>query len=524
MKAVQAMNDEAFLKVLGLRCHPFPVAPDDENFYMTAFIEQVIDEIVHGITARKGFMVLSGNVGVGKTTITRRILKILATHDVCTSLVFHTSLKDVDLLREINRDFGLTPQGSGGPQQLGDHLQKLNAFLFSQYEKGRNCAIIIDDAQNLDRESLELVRMISNLEAGQQKMVQILLVGQTELMTHLNKHVMRQLQSRIVIRKVLRCLSSEELRNYVRFKLNSTGDTGRIVVTRPAFWRIYRRSKGNFRRLNLLMDRCLYAACGSNQKRITYAIAGLADADLDPEKHRLKKRLLALAASVVLPLAVAVAAWGLHFFTARSLMADNAVAGRRYKVPHAGGLLTATAHAPQGTVAAPSARANGGASGRDEAIDAFLSIYQLDRYGSDFQRALGNRRLDRLAQRIYGETGYQLVQLESLPDAIRRRYGALAFSVDRNQPPVWLLFWRPRLELKHFYPYYKGREIVALQRILADRHLYRAKIDGVVGPRLTGAVVALQRQLDLPVTGFPDKVTLFWLSHSQWREGQWPKA
>lgn len=517
------MNDSAFLKELGLRCHPFPVAPDDENFYLTTYIEQVIDEIVHGITTRKGFMVLSGNVGVGKTTITRRILKILENRQVCTSLVFHTSLKDVDLLKEINRDFGIEPHGSADQQQLGDHLQRLNAFLLSQYEKGRNCAIIIDDAQNLDRDSLELVRMISNLEAGQQKMVQILLVGQTELMTNLGEHAMRQLHSRIVIRKVLRCLSPEELRNYVLFKLNSAGDTGRIVVTRPAFWRIYRRSKGNFRRLNLLMDRCLYAACCNSQRRITYAIAGLADADLYPERHRLKKRLLALAASIVLPLALAMGSWGMHFFTARPLMADNDSESKRYKVPHQG-FLKASANSADSVAANQFAPARNVAPVRDEAVEAFLSIYQLDRYVADFQHALGKGQLAPLAQRIYGETGYQLVQLESLPDAIRRRYGALAFSIGRNQPPVWLLFWKPQLELKRFYPYYKGREIVALQRRLAKINLYQAKIDGIVGPHLTGAVVALQRQLDLPVTGFPDKVTLFWLSHSNERGVQWPQA
>ena len=97
----------SYLSSLGLTRHPFPVAPDDECFYVSERIEQIIAEIVHGICTRKGFMVLSGDVGLGKTTITRRILHILSDKSVHTSLVFHTSLKDVDLLREINRDFGI---------------------------------------------------------------------------------------------------------------------------------------------------------------------------------------------------------------------------------------------------------------------------------------------------------------------------------------------------------------------------------------------------------------------------------
>ena len=126
-------------------------------------------------------------VGLGKTTITRRVLTILAAQQIRTALVFHTSLKDVDLLREINRDFGMDVEGADvHADQCGDQLNRLYDFLMTQYRQGHNCAIIIDDAQNLDRRSLELVRMISNLETDQQKLVQILLVGQPELMDTLN--------------------------------------------------------------------------------------------------------------------------------------------------------------------------------------------------------------------------------------------------------------------------------------------------------------------------------------------------
>jgi general secretion pathway protein A len=517
------MHDIAHLKHLGLKCHPFPVAPDDQHFYVSTYIEQVIAEIVHGITARKGFMVLSGDVGVGKTTITRRILRILADQGVQTSLVFHTSLKDVDLLREINRDFGLLPHDHDEEQQLGDHLQRLNEFLVAQYRAGKNCAIIIDDAQNLDRDSLELVRMISNLEADQQKMVQILLVGQTELMNHLNSHAMRQLHSRIVIRKMVRSLSQEELRNYIRFKLSSAGDKGRITVTQPAFWRLYRRTKGNLRRLNLLMDRCLYAVCRDSKKSIDFSIVGLAAADLNPDKHRLRKWLLGTAAWVLLPMMLAAGSWGLHLHSSRKLMAAHIPIGQHFKVPgqmRKVALPTVAEDSSGGQLTDVKATEHMNRS----AVHAFLSIYQLDRYALDFQRSLKEGKMDTLAQRIYGETGYQLVQLVSVPDAIRQRYGALAFSVDQSQPPVWLLFWRPRLELRRFYADYRGPEIRQLQKLFSDLNLYNYKIDGIVGARLMRSVVAFQQQSNLPVTGFPDAVTLFWLCHQKGKEGQWPKA
>lgn len=236
-----------------------------------------------------------------------------------TSLVFHTSLKDVDLLREINRDFGLEPPPATDGGQLGDHLRQLNDFLMNQYAQGKQCAIIIDDAQNLDRASMELVRMISNLEVDRQKLVQILLVGQTELMMTLGSPALRQMQSRIVIRKVVRSLSREELQDYIRFKLDAAGNGGAIHMTRPALWRLYRITRGNCRYVNLLLDRCLYALCHLSEKVITRHIIGLAHTDLKPEKARRNMRALSL--STALLAAAVIVSWTLHLYTGRTTLA-----------------------------------------------------------------------------------------------------------------------------------------------------------------------------------------------------------
>jgi len=517
------MDNGIHVKSLGLKCHPFPVAPDDKHFYISSYFEQLIGEIVHGISARKGFMVVSGDVGVGKTTIARRILRILAAQTVRTSLVFHTSLKDVDLLREINRDFGLAPLAPDSGHHLGDYLQQLNAFLLSQFRVGKICAIIIDDAQNLDRDSLELVRMISNLEANQQKLVQILLVGQTELITRLGSHAMRQLRSRIVIRKVVRSLSREEMRNYIRFKLSCAGDNGRIAVTRPAFSRLYNRTRGNLRQLNLLMDRCLYAICRRCEARIDYATVGLADADLNPGIYRLRKRVLVTTVSLLLPLALVVGSWGLHPEVIRASTAAVAPVARRFKIPQPPEGAPAHKPADMRAVAQTDEKTPNPAKA-DPAVNAFLRIHQLERYAADFQSALDKGRLGAIAQRIFGETGLQLVQLQMLPNRIRRRYGALAFTVGHNQQPVWLLFWRPQLALKRFQKNYRGREIETLQQRLAAMDLYQADVDGIVGSRLIHAVAAFQKQSGLDVTGFPDDETLFWICQQGDEEGEWQKG
>lgn len=514
MTAPPANQNITYLSHFGLKQNPFPVAPDDANFYLSATIEEIIAEIVHGVCVRKGFIMLTGDVGLGKTTITRRILKILESRQVSTSLVFHTSLKDVDLLREINRDFGLLVDAGDQSDQLGDQLQRLNDFLVEQYGQGKNCAIIIDDAQNLDRDSLELVRMISNLEVDQQKIVQILLVGQSELMTTLKSRSMRQLYSRIVIRKVVRSLSRKELQGYIQFKLNTAGNQGCITLSPFAYWRLFGVSKGNFRSVNMLMDRCLYAICLGGEYRIKRCTVNAALDDLNPEKDRRRKRILALAASTMVPLAMAIGSWGAHFHTSRKVMANESVQPAFVKVPAQPAMATPSALASTPTEnAAINDLAQ--ASHIDPAVTAFLSVHQLERYEEEFQQAIEKGTLEALSQRIYAETGYQLIKLGSVPDHIRQQYGALAFSLSRNQSPVWLLFWRPQLELRRFYFAYRGEEIYKLQERLRDLQYYRYTLDGIVGRRLMNAVISFQKKTGLPMTGFPDPVTLFWVCHQQ---------
>jgi len=238
MKSEMANEELRYLEYFGLEYNPFPVAPDNENFYISEHIDQILTELVHGIVARKGFMVLTGEIGLGKTTISRRIINILEEKGVETSLILHTFYQDVELLREINKDFGLYSDSL----ERSDQMRVLNEFLLNQSRAGKNCAIIIDDAQNLDSKSLELIRMISNLETDREKLVQILLIGQPELMDKLNSSELRQLKSRIIIKKEARPLNQNELKNYLLFKLNKAGNQGRTTITTGAFRKIHRYS------------------------------------------------------------------------------------------------------------------------------------------------------------------------------------------------------------------------------------------------------------------------------------------
>jgi hypothetical protein len=151
----------------------------------------------------------------------------------------------------------------------------------------------------------------------------------------------------------------------------------------------------------------------------------------------------------------------------------------------------------------------------DPAVSAFLGIYQLEQYTDDFLQALKQGTLANLSQRIYGETGYQLVLLSSVPgqDSQSLRRPGLLRRPGSVSP--MLLFWRPQLELKRFYYAYRGDEIVKLQQLLRDLQFYRYKLDGIVGRRLINAVLRFQKQNGLPTTGFPDTATLFWVCQQQ---------
>ncbi|MEA1936401.1 MAG: AAA family ATPase, partial [Thermodesulfobacteriota bacterium] len=291
------MNEELrHLDYLGLKHNPFPVAPDYENFYLSEHIDRIISEIVHGIVTRKGFMILTGEVGLGKTTISRKIISTLEEKGVETSLVLHTFYRDVELLREINRDFGLHTDSL----QLSDQMKILSDFLLRENRNGKNCAIIIDDAQNLNYRNLELIRMISNLETDSDKLVQILLIGQPELMDKLSSPRLRQLKSRIIIKEETLPLNQEELRNYILFKLNMAGNKGEITLARGSLQKIYKYSQGNFRIINILMDRCLYVTFLYNTAKIDKSIVDAAIGDLNQVKGTRKKRTVGLYIIIIL--------------------------------------------------------------------------------------------------------------------------------------------------------------------------------------------------------------------------------
>ncbi len=548
MKSNTGEDELSYLDFFGLRSNPFPVAPGDVHFYSSRDIEQIVAEIVHGVVSRKGFMILTGEIGLGKTTISRRIISILEEKNIETSLVLHTVYQDEELLLEINRDFGLKIKKQG----LGYQLRRLNQFLLEQNSQNKNCVIIIDDAQNLNFKSFELIRMISNLEANQQKLIQILLIGQPELMITLNSHKLRQLRSRIIIKKEVTPFSQDEVKDYLLFKLSVSGSSGQITINEDSYKMIYRFTQGNLRQLNVLMDRCMYVAFLHNTSQISRRVIKEAYLDLAPPKYKpdkvkakfkMPERMYSLipATAVILLVVSGMLYYPLYrdiFFnntkqqSLETPLVKTPLTDRKaYSVPRL--LLESEEQEVYSIERTPVFEKPDIDNLVIEGIEPvkikpetnipkpvvdFLKNYELMEYKQSFWHALKTGTFENLTQTIFDKTGYKLIRFDHISDPIRKKYGMLSCRVKNEKNKAFFLFWKPSFEVRKFYYFYKGREIKQLQRRLADIGLYKSGVDGVVGKNVMIAVNLFQKRMGLPITGYPDDITVFLLWHQKGSE------
>jgi len=236
----------------GLRQKPFVLTPDPQFLYLSESHRTAIDSLLYGIEQREGFIVITGDIGTGKTTICRALLERLD-KNVKTAVIFNSFLTEEELLESILLDFGFTSKGRTKKERI-DALNKLLIYLLS---KGKNAVLIIDEAQNLSIPVLEQIRMLSNLETEKEKLLQIILLGQLELDQKLQSQELKQLSQRIAIRHHLLPLTPTEMESYIYQRLMVAGSQGSITFLKSALNEIYKFSKGSPRLINLLCDRAL---------------------------------------------------------------------------------------------------------------------------------------------------------------------------------------------------------------------------------------------------------------------------
>lgn len=266
---------DRLLASLGLGFNPFSIAINQGSYYETAATRKIMDVILYGAETRKGFLLLNGEVGVGKSSLLLRLLVRLKNRGMVTALVINSLLDKQELLENICADFGLKHRPGLNTSQL---LMVLHTFFLQQFKHGRNCVILVDEAHHLGDEALESLRMLANLETGGVKLVQIVLSGQPELRQRLQTRRLRQFASRINIAADLPALTKPETGGYVEFKLAQAGS--QIRPSAKALDLLWQASAGNPRLVNLLMERCLYAMVARGRDVIDVRIMHAAIADL----------------------------------------------------------------------------------------------------------------------------------------------------------------------------------------------------------------------------------------------------
>jgi general secretion pathway protein A len=235
---------------------PFNITPDPRFLFFSDRHREAFNHILFGIRERKGFIQLTGEVGAGKTTVCRAILEQLGPN-VRTALILNPFLSSTQLLRAILCEYGLEMPVKADRVTC---LAILNRFLLDQVAAGNDVVLLIDEAQNLDSELLEQVRLLSNLETDQRKLLQIVLIGQPELRDLLEKRHLRQLRQRITVRYHLTPLNLEETDYYIQHRLHVAGGNGRPSFSRWAIRAVHRYSGGVPRLINAVCDKALL--CG----------------------------------------------------------------------------------------------------------------------------------------------------------------------------------------------------------------------------------------------------------------------
>jgi len=265
-----------------LKKAPFHITPDPEFLFLSPSHKAALGALVYGIEERQGFVALLGEVGLGKTTILRSYLERVDQSQLKPIYLLHANLSFRDLLHTLCQEFGLEET----TEHVAETVNHLHQVLIEEYKQGRNVALLVDEAQHMPIETLEHLRMLSNLETSTQKLLQIILVGQPEFEAKLNAHALRQLKQRLVIRATIAPLTAAESRDYILYRLAKVSTVDEPIFTRGALQAIIHQAQGTPRVLNILCTNALIQGFGYGQRRITAKIAKEVIAEYTGKKPR----------------------------------------------------------------------------------------------------------------------------------------------------------------------------------------------------------------------------------------------
>jgi len=272
-----------YTSFFGFKYKPFQLTPDPEFLFLSRAHKKAMIYLNYGITDNSGFILLTGEIGTGKTTLLRSMIKHIP-QDIKLARINNTKVTSEQLISMINEDFGLDVKGLDKTQLLS----KLTDFLIAQYSQGRRSMIIIDEAQNLSADLLEEIRMLSNLETDKSKLLQIILVGQPELNITLSRSELEQLRQRITVCTHISPLTREEIDSYIKYRLRVAGNEEAVTFEDGVTDAIFNFSRGIPRLINILCDFSLLTAFTDSRKIIDMVLINEVINDLIDERPETK--------------------------------------------------------------------------------------------------------------------------------------------------------------------------------------------------------------------------------------------
>ncbi len=514
----------------GFKEKPFQITPNPRFLYLSRNHREAFAHLLYGINAHGGFIELTGEVGTGKTTVLRTLLEQLDDSTHRTALILNPCLSATELLRSINREFGIPHEG----MENGTLLNELNRFLLAENREGRTVVLVIDEAQNLAPQVLEQIRLISNLETETDKLIQIVLAGQPELKTLLGRSELRQLAQRITVSYHLLPMDYSDSVAYIQHRLQVAGTRRMVEFSPGALKRIFAFAKGAPRLLNLACDRALLVGYGEETRAIDGAIAATAIAELsDGKRHLPRQSRIVVAVALLLCLALSVM---LAFLPTR-----QSGAGRNFNSPpadHGTGMAakTGTSSPPRGT--AQPLNWETLPKGPDPAVNAILRLWGRKDITAPLKARTAATLLNRRGLTTTGVTSLRDVVALDTPAILEiaagkggaTRHIALTstdgrtFTIAPGLPgapavslgelaAVWTgrgqIAWRNDLNIpRNLQPGTEDEGVLKLQRLLARAGLFKGKQTGILDGATMGAVRSLQKNAGLTVDGIPSDRTL----------------
>ena len=308
-----------YLNFYNLKKEPFQITPDPEFLFLSLSHKEALAAIMYGVEQRRGFIAITGEVGVGKTTIIRSYLEEIDKETLKTIYIFNPNLSFSNLLKTIFEELGIDAE----TEEPSGMVTQLYRILIDEYKKGCNVALVIDEAQNMPVETLENLRMLSNLETSKDKLIQIVLVGQPEFDEMLKRKELRQLKQRIAIKGAISPLTKDDCMAYIRHRLTKASSHGSIVFTERALKKIIAHSHGIPRIINILCDNALITGFGYQKERISVRVAKEVITDFKGQKGRGPLKWVLAAVSFLLVAGIFAAVLSGNSLLSRSELAPK---------------------------------------------------------------------------------------------------------------------------------------------------------------------------------------------------------